>query len=100
MDRMLPLLLLASLGCSAGEQIEIPPSITETTVGEARMNGAALDGQTLRMRGLVVLAHDKYDEVSNGNVGNIYISDPGNEPGHGMQIFAGQVRLHAYEQLQ
>ena len=100
MDRMLPLLLLAALGCSTGETIEIPPSITETTVGEARMNGAALDGVTLRMRGLVVLAHDKYDEVSNGNVGNIYITDPGNEPDHGMQIFAGQVRLHAYEQLQ
>ena len=103
MDRVVSSMLVvccALAGCDPGVEYVPDPAIPLTTIGEARANSVANDGRTLRMRGLVVLAHDKYDETSNGNVGNIYMTDPGNEPMHGMQIFAGQVRLHAYEQLQ
>src|SRR5690349_17027679 len=101
MDRVLSfcLVCVAVAGCEQGVEYVPDPAIPLTTVAEAHANAAANEGRVLRMTGLVVLAHDKYDETSNGNVGNIYMTDPGNEPGHGMQIFAGQVRLHAYEQL-
>jgi hypothetical protein len=90
----------AALGCDPGEPFDVPSNITELTVAEAKAMDTAIDGQTVRMRGLVVLAQDRFDEVSNGNVGSLYVTDPGNEPGHALQMFAPQVRLHAYEELQ
>lgn len=99
----LSVLLLSSFaaaGCNPGEPFDVPSTITEVSVAEAKAMGTSLDGQTIRIRGLVILAQDRFDEVSNGNVGSIYITDPGNEPGTAMQMFAPQVRLHAYEELQ
>src|SRR5688572_32299071 len=90
----------AAAGCNPGEPFEVPSNVTEVSLEEAKARGAELDGETIRSRGLVVLAQDRFDEVNNGNVGSVYITDPGNAPGTALQMFAPLVRLHAYEELQ
>lgn len=69
------------------------------SIRSAVENDQDYDGRVVSFRQVVVLAEDTNDETGAGNVGNVYLSDPGNAPGTGLQLFAPIVQLPAYESL-
>lgn len=74
--------LLTVSACSSGggdlnQLVENPkplgnPIATQAAPGEKRL----ADGQTIRARGVIVIAVDNYDDNGAGAVGDIYVQDP------------------------
>ena len=82
------------VACARSEEFVPDNGDVISTVGDL-VAGTPIDrdGTQVELRHVVVAAQDTFDEVGVGSIGNVYIQDPGNEPGHGMQCFAPQILL-------